>query len=246
MKNQPPQLIVALDVDTLEEARSLIDKLSPVVDIFKVGSQLFTSCGPVAVRFIQARGKKVFLDLKYHDIPNTVANAVHVAMNLSSAINSAEKDPHVRPGVFMYTLHTQGGAEMLTLAAETTRKEAQLLKIEKPFVVGVTVLTSEARKDNLIEVVLERARLAKSCGLDGVVASCEEARTIRKELGKDFLIVTPGIRPAGMDAGDQKRIATPRDAIASGSNFLVVGRPIIKAENPLKASQRILNEMKSF
>ncbi|HLF18984.1 MAG TPA: orotidine-5'-phosphate decarboxylase [Candidatus Omnitrophota bacterium] len=242
-----PQLIVALDVDTFDEARILIDSLASVVDIFKVGSQLFTACGPVVVRHVLARGKKVFLDLKYHDIPNTVANAVSAAVALSASVHEVldekGKKKDAKQGLFMMTVHIQGGEEMLKMAVEAATKAAQDIKVTKPFLVGITVLTSDEKTDNIRTLVLERARLAKACGLDGVVASCEEAEFIRKEFGKDFLIVTPGIRPAGAQAQDQKRVATPREAVLSGSDFLVVGRPVVKAANPLQAAKEILKEM---
>ena len=229
----------------MAEVRTLVDTLSSAVDIFKIGSQLFTACGPAAVRFIQARKKKVFLDLKYHDIPNTVANAVRVAVNLSAAVRMTEKIQieGENLSIFIYTVHIQGGKAMLRASVKAGMKQAEALKVRKPLVVGVTVLTSEEKKANIRHLVLERAFLAKEVGLDGVVASSHEASFIRKELGHDFLIVTPGIRPTGVDVNDQKRIATPRDAILNGSNYLVVGRPIIKAEDPLKATQKMLEEM---
>ena len=237
-----------MDVDTLQEARSLIETLGPLVNTFKVGSQLFTACGPAAVRFLLAHGKKVFLDLKYHDIPNTVANAVSVAVNLGKAVHAAsdaETTQKVTPGIFMYTLNIAGGAEMLNKAVEAAASQAQALKIEKPRAVGITVLTSEAKQDTIQKLVLERAVVAKKAGLDGVVASSNEAALIRKECGKDFIIVTPGIRPGGSSDDDQKRIATPAQAIAQGSNFLVVGRPIVKAQNPRAAAEKILKEIES-
>ncbi len=230
MAKQKPQLIVALDVDTMDEAKRLVDALAPVVDIFKIGSQLFTAAGPASVRYAQERGKKVFLDLKFHDIPNTVASAVASAVGMN--------------GLFMLTVHTQGGEEMLRLAATAGAKKAAELGSKKPLIVGVTVLTSDAKRDNLEKVVLERAKLAKAAGLDGIVASVEEAAVIRRELGPEFVIVTPGIRSANDDKGDQKRVATPAEAIRQGSDFLVVGRPIVKAPDPLAAAQKILDEMR--
>lgn len=234
MKNNP--LIVAIDVDTFEKAKQLIDALSECVDIFKIGSQLFTAYGPFVTRYVQSKGKKVFLDLKFHDIPNTVASAVKSAVSLSVSPN---QDKNFAP-LFMLTVHTQGGAEMLTAAVNAAKEQALLLKVERPLIVGVTVLTSQAREENLDQLVLERASLAQSCGLDGVVASVEEAKMIRQKLGKDFVIVTPGIRPKGADVGDQKRVATPEFAIESGSNYLVVGRPIVGDTNPKEAAKKIL------
>ena len=218
---------------TLKEAKILIDSLEPVVDIFKVGSQLFTACGPGIVRHLMERGKKVFLDLKFHDIPNTVANAVSSAVRLSDGKNS----------LLMLTLHIVGGAQMLKEAVSAAQKTAQDLNVQRPFLVGITVLTSDAKVDNIRDIVLQRAQLAKACGLDGVVASSQEANVIRQELGEDFIIVTPGIRPVGSSAGDQKRITTPSDAVIHGSHFLVVGRPIVKASNPLESAKQILKEI---
>ena len=235
-----PKLVVALDLNTLEEARKLIDLLSPVVDIFKVGSQLFTACGPAVVRFILVRGKKVFLDLKYHDIPTTVANAVRAVVHLSVPVGQENQNN----GVFMLTVHTAGGKAMLQAALLTAEQQAHEIGIEKPLIVGVTVLTSEEGRDNIRELVLERARLAKESGLDGVVTSVEEANILRHEFGEDFLIVTPGIRPGGLAKNDQKRVGTPKDAVQAGSDFLVVGRPIVLSENPLKSAQDILEEIK--
>lgn len=233
MTGQKSQLIVALDVDAFAQAKGLIGMLSNDVDIFKVGSQLFTACGPEIVRYLIKSGKKVFLDLKFHDIPNTVANAVKAAVGLKEGSQS----------IFMCTLHTAGDKEMLKQAVAAATKTAQAIGVARPLLVGITVLTSEAKTDSMYKLVLERALLAKEVGLDGVVASSQEAAIIRKNLGKDFIIVTPGIRPAGADAGDQKRITTPSEAIANGSNFLVVGRPIVKAQNPSEAAKLILKEI---
>lgn len=240
-----PQLIVALDVDTFEKARELIDSLSPVVDFFKVGSQLFTACGPAAVRFILAREKKVFLDLKYHDIPNTVANAVKAAVSLGVPISAGEnlKTSKDQRGISMLTLHTMGGRAMLKAAVEASRQRAQELNLKKPFLVGITVLTSEEKGGNTSQLVLERARLAQEAGLDGVVISPNEIKTLRREFGEDFIIVTPGIRPAGSLKDDQKRTGTPQEAVQNGSNFLVVGRPVIEAPDSLGAAKNILEEI---
>lgn len=237
MKYNP--LIVALDVDTFDKAQTLIDALSDSVDIFKIGSQLFTAYGPFITRYVQSKGKKVFLDLKFHDIPNTVASAVKSAVGLSVAPNG---DKDFAP-LFMMTVHTQGGAEMLQAAAQTVMEQAALLKVTRPLVVGVTVLTSTVRTTDTDRIVLERATLAKACGLDGIVASVEEAAMVRKALGKDFVIVTPGIRPAGAEVGDQKRVATPKLALASGSDYLVVGRPIVADKDPKSAALRIIEEI---
>jgi orotidine-5'-phosphate decarboxylase len=218
-------LIVALDVETFDEAKALVVKLGDSVEICKIGSQLFTAYGPQAVREIAGFGKKIFLDLKFHDIPNTVAKAVESAATLN---------------VFMLTVHTIGGREMMEAAAAAAKKAK-----DRPLIVGVTVLTSDTATADTSKTVLERARLAIESGLDGVVASPQEAAMLRKELGSKFIIVTPGIRPASASLDDQKRVATPADAIASGSTYLVVGRPIVKAASPKEAAQGILKEIQS-
>ena len=229
--NKTNPLIVALDVDTLDEAVALVKKLGDSIEIYKIGSQLFTAYGPQAVKEVASLGKKVFLDLKFHDIPNTVANAVTSATGL---------------GVFMMTVHTIGGLNMMEAAVEAAEKKAKDMNIQRPLIVGVTVLTSASKEESTETKVLERAGHAKRAGLDGVVASAHEIIALRRDLGKDFVIVTPGIRPAGDDKGDQKRTATPAEAIADGSNFLVVGRPIVKAPVPRDAAAAILKEIKGL
>jgi orotidine-5'-phosphate decarboxylase len=242
------KLIVALDVETFDEARMLIDQLGDAVEIYKVGSQLFTACGPVVVRYIFAQGKQVFLDLKFHDIPNTVANAVTSAVNLGLPLHDvhAQKKNKIKPtkSLLMCTLHTLGGREMLQQAAAAALKQAKANGITKTLLVGITVLTSDEKTDNIGDLVIARAELAKESGLDGVVASVQEAALIRKKFGQNFVIVTPGIRPSGADAGDQKRVATPADAVRAGSNYLVVGRPIVKAADPVQAARDILKQIK--
>ena len=219
MTNNP--LIVALDVETLGHAKTLVETLGDHVQIYKVGSQLFTACGPEVIYYLEKLGKKVFLDLKFHDIPNTVASAVQSAAGLK---------------VFMLTVHTVGGHEMLKAAVAKKGSHG-------PLIVGVTVLTSEKQAVNMAALVLERAKLAFSAGLDGVVASAEEAALIRREFGPKFIIVTPGIRPKDASEDDQKRVATPKSAIESGSNYLVVGRPIVKARDPRQAAKDILDQI---
>ena len=211
------KIIVALDVDSLAEATRLVQELRPIVEIFKVGSQLFTQCGPRIIEVIHEQQREVFLDLKFHDIPNTVAKAVGAA---------------ARWKVRMLTVHTAGGLEMLRAAAQVP---------ERPALLGVTVLTSQG--GDVTAEVLRRARLAQEAGLDGVVASAHEIVPLRNELGTEFLIVTPGIRPAGAAVGDQQRVMTPREAVAAGASFLVIGRPIVAAENPLAAAQQIAAEI---
>ena len=246
MSNQKdPQLIVALDVDTFDEAQTLIELLSEQINIFKIGMQLFTACGPVIVRHVLSQGKKVFLDLKFHDIPNTVANAVCSAIKLSLPIYKVLNNKQwPDDGLHLLTLHTVGGEEMLKTSLDKGRAFADKIGVKPPLFLGVTVLTSESKSDNISDIVLQRALLAKTAGLDGIVASSQESSMIRKELGEDFLIITPGIRPEGQDAGDQKRVSTPKNAIINGSDFLVVGRPIVKAKDPVKAADALLQEIK--
>lgn len=227
------RLIVALDVRSLDEAKAMADKLIPAVKIFKIGLGLFTLCGPRAIEMVREKGGKVFLDLKFHDIPNTIASAVKSASDL---------------GVFMLNVHTLGGSEMMRKAAEAVKGKA-----ERPKILGVTVLTSMDQKainevgigKSVEEEVLNLAVMAKDAGLDGVVASPHEISAIRKKLGKDFIIVTPGVRPVWSEKGDQKRIATPAEAIKAGADYIVVGRPIIEADNPAEAGRRIIEEMES-
>ena len=247
MLESKDKLIVALDVDNLKEAERFVDILYPTVKIFKVGSQLFTACGPEVVKMIGKKGAKVFLDLKFYDIPNTVFLSVGTGTGLNYEIL-----PNIGKGVidatqlavFMMTVHTKGGIAMLKEAVRGAKQKAEELKIAKPFVVGVTRLTSEENKGDIQSEVLEGARLAKDDGLDGVVCSAQEAALIRKEFGKDFIIVTPGIRPKGAAVDDQRRTATASEAIAAGCNYLVVGRPIIKAKDPLKTAEEILADIK--
>ena len=221
-------LILALDVDSFSKAKYFVNKLFPKVKIFKVGSQLFTACGPKIIELIRKKKAQVFLDLKFHDIPNTMVGAVKEAL---------------RYKVAMLTVHT--------LAGPTALKEvARVAQGSGTKILGVTILTSicpHFLRDlkitrSLPQEVLYLARMAKRCGLDGVVCSVEEAKIIRKHLGKDFLIVTPGIRPDNGCVGDQKRVATPKTAMAAGADYIVVGRPILQARDPLKAAQEILQE----
>jgi len=242
------KLIVALDVDSLDAAKKILEKLSPPVRLFKIGSQLFTIAGPAAVEMARSRGERVFLDLKFHDIPNTVANAVRAATRL---------------GVFMLNLHVQGGFDMMRQAIIAAKEESDRSKIKRPIVLGVTVLTSMGDKDlkdleirkGVKSQVTYLAKLAKDAGLDGVVASAEEIQPIRWSCGDDFIIVTPGIRPEWASASllggqkadrqrdDQKRTATPKDAIKLGADYIVVGRPIVEAADPKKAAEDVLAEM---
>ena len=213
------KLIVALDVDTFEEAARLVQVTRDVVDVFKVGSQLFTCVGPRILTLLHEQGRECFLDLKFHDIPSVVANAVAAAAALK---------------VSLLTIHACGGAEMLRAAAAVPNR---------PRLLGVTVLTSVG--GNVQAEVLRLAKLAKECGLDGVIASPHEIRPIREAMGKDFLIVTPGIRPANAKSADQKRVMTPAEAVAAGASYIVVGRPIIEADDPARAAANIAAEIAS-
>lgn len=231
------RLVLALDVDDFSSAKGLVDKLKDYVGVFKVGSQLFTSEGADIVSMIRQSGSKVFLDLKFHDIPNTVKGAAESATKL---------------GVYMFNIHTSGGYEMMKAAADAARETSIKLGIKKPLVLGVTILTSIDQQalereiglnKTVKEQVVHLAKLAKSAGLDGVVASAQEIKEIRASCGEDFIILTPGIRPAGEELNDQKRIMTPKQALEQGADFLVIGRPIRNAKDPVKAAKNILNEM---
>ncbi|MFA5144872.1 MAG: orotidine-5'-phosphate decarboxylase [Candidatus Omnitrophota bacterium] len=220
-----PRVILALDVDTFDKAKYFVRKLYPKIKMFKVGIQLFTACGPKIIEFINRSGAEVFLDLKFFDIPNTVASAVRQAVRLK---------------VKMLTLHILGDEEMLKLTVQASRDEARRFKLTRPLLIGVTVLTSKEAKSS---DVLTLTRIGLDCGLDGVVCSAQEAALLREEIKKKFVIVTPGIRPAGSFSDDQKRTATVKEAMEAGSNFLVIGRPILKADIPLSAAKAILAEI---
>jgi orotidine-5'-phosphate decarboxylase len=232
------RLLVALDVDTLDQAAELLDGLRGVVTGCKIGSQLFTAAGPAAVELARKRDFRVFLDLKFHDIPNTVTGAVREATRL---------------GVFMLTLHASGGVAMMRAAADSARGAAADFKQPRPLLVGVTVLTSLDRRALETEVgvssTVERhamhlADRAREAGLDGCVASPREIRVLRLAAGPRWVIVTPGIRPStGTGRDDQARTATPAAAIEAGADYLVVGRPITQASDPVAAARAILSEL---
>jgi orotidine-5'-phosphate decarboxylase len=211
-----PKIILALDVDNLKKAKYFVHKLYPKIKIFKVGVQLFTACGPKVVELINKKGAEVFLDLKFFDIPNTVANAVRQAVRLR---------------VKMLTLHILGDEEMLRQAVAVAKAEARHLKIKRPLLIGVTVLTSKEAKSS---DVLTLAKIGLESGLDGVVCSAREAAFLRKKINRKFVIVTPGIRPGGASRDDQKRTATVAEAIRAGSDFLVIGRLILETKEPVK------------
>ena len=226
------QILVALDVPTAARARELANELRGAVGGFKIGKQLFTSAGPAIVEELTSRGDRVFLDLKFHDIPNTVAGAVSSATRL---------------GVWMLNVHVSGGTAMMRAAREAADQEATRLGRAAPLVIGVTVLTSmdsatlaEIGMDSNVENQVERlSALAMTAGLHGVVASPREIALVRARCGDEFVIVTPGIRGMADAKGDQQRTGTASEAIATGASFLVVGRPITEAVNPRQAAERL-------
>ncbi|MFO7542672.1 MAG: orotidine-5'-phosphate decarboxylase [Thiobacillus sp.] len=229
----PAKIIVALDYADAVSALGLVERLDPDLCRLKVGKELFTSAGPEWVRMLVARGFDVFLDLKFHDIPHTVAAACRAAAGL---------------GVWMVNVHASGGRRMMTAAQEALAELPQ-----RPLLIAVTVLTSMSTED-LQEVgvadapadqVLRLARLARGSKLDGVVCSAREASMLRADLGTDFRLVTPGIRPAGADMGDQRRVMTPTEALHAGASDLVIGRPITGAPDPVVALRQIYSEIRN-
>ncbi len=224
------KIIIALDYKDEASTMALVDQLKPSLCRLKVGKELFVRCGPGLVEKLIHKGFDVFLDLKFHDIPNTVAAACQAAADM---------------GVWMVNVHASGGRNMMMAAREAIEQSAH-----KPLLIGVTILTSLSRSDiaeigldiEPAEQVLRLAKLAKKSGLDGVVCSPLEVQTLKQEVSKDFILVTPGVRPAGSDTGDQQRIMTPAQALSAGSDYLVIGRPITAAENPIKALKSIIKE----
>ncbi len=227
---------MALDVDTASKARQLADTLRGAVGAFKIGSRLFTAEGPAFVRELAERGDRVFLDLKFHDIPNTVAGAVESATRL---------------GVWMVNVHAAGGASMMRAARDAAEHAAAHAGIARPMVIAVTVLTSLSAEDlrltgvprEPLEHVTHLARLTKESGLDGVVASPQETAAVRAACGEAFTIVTPGIRGPHDARGDQTRTLSPREAIAAGASYIVVGRPVIGAPDPRRAAEEIVTSL---
>jgi orotidine-5'-phosphate decarboxylase len=230
------RLVVALDVDSLNQLRSLVRRLAPEVGMFKVGKQLFTHAGPQAVRLIQELGGEIFLDLKFHDIPNTVAKAAVEATRL---------------GVKMFNVHASGSLEMMRATVKEVRRVCRQERRRRPIMLAVTVLTSLNEDDlkrvgidgEVADQVVRLALLTKEAGMDGVVASPHEVADIREACGRRFVIVTPGIRPFDSNRNDQQRVMTPADAIRSGVDYIVVGRPILEAKDPLRAAQEIVAQM---
>ena len=216
-----PKVIVALDYDNQADAFAFVDKIDPATCRLKVGKEMFTLFGPDFVKELHRRGFQVFLDLKFHDIPNTCSKAVRAAAEL---------------GVWMVNVHASGGERMMAASREILEPYGK----DRPLLIGVTVLTSMEQSDLQgigidrlpQEQVITLATLTKNAGLDGVVCSAQEALLLKNQLGKEFKLVTPGIRPAGSAAGDQRRIMTPYDAVQAGSDYLVIGRPITQAANP--------------
>jgi orotidine-5'-phosphate decarboxylase len=233
------RLVLALDIDSDREALEIVAELRDDLGMFKIGHQLFTAYGPDIVRKITGMGGRVFLDLKYHDIPHTVAKA------------SAEA---VKLGVSIFNVHALGGFDMMKATAEATREAAEKHRVLMPIVLAVTVLTSMDEKSLHRELKITRsiqrevshlARLAQRAGLQGVVASPQEVKMLRRVVRGKFIILTPGVRPAWASKDDQKRIMTPAEAISAGADYLVVGRPVLKAEDRKAAIKNIIDEINS-
>ncbi|HIE05764.1 MAG TPA: orotidine-5'-phosphate decarboxylase [bacterium (Candidatus Stahlbacteria)] len=231
------RIIVSLDIKDRNRIEELLDLLSPI-GYYKIGPIPFTLFGPELINFVKRRGKKIFLDLKFHDIPSTVAGSCEGAVKL---------------GVDMLNLHTLGGFEMMERALESILITAKNLRKPKPILLGVTILTSidEASFNDLLgpverslnDQIISLARLAKSAGLDGVVSSVDRTGPIKDACGKDFLVVTPGVRPKGFDVGDHARVFTPKEAFSVGADYIVIGRPITAAADPKAALSGIIKEL---
>jgi orotidine-5'-phosphate decarboxylase len=230
------RLITALDIDSLDQAQKLVRLLAREVGMFKIGKQLFTHAGPQAVRLIQELGGEIFLDLKFHDIPNTVAKAAIEA---------------TRMGVKMFNVHASGSLEMMRLTVKEVERVCRQEKRRKPIMLAVTVLTSLNQDDlkrvgvdgKVADQVVRLALLTKEAGMDGVVASPQEVGDIREACGRHFVIVSPGIRPADSKRNDQQRVMTPGQAVRAGVDYIVVGRPILEARDPVAAARNIVAEM---
>jgi orotidine-5'-phosphate decarboxylase len=230
------RLIVALDVDSMEQAKTLVERLAGEVGMFKIGKQLFTHAGPQAVQLIKELGGEIFLDLKFHDIPNTVAKAAIEATRL---------------GVKMFNVHASGSLEMMRTTVKEVERVCRREKVRRPIMLGVTVLTSLNQDDlqrlgvehKVADQVVRLALLTKEAAMDGVVASPHEVADIRSACGPSFVIVTPGIRPADGNRNDQQRVMTPADALRAGVDYIVVGRPILEAQDPVVAARAIVGEM---
>lgn len=239
-RNPRDRLIIALDVQSRARALELVEQLKDLVGMFKIGSQLFTAEGPDLVREMIRRGANIFLDLKFHDIPSTVAKAGIEAMRL---------------GVAMFNVHASGGAEMMRAVAQAVHDTAEREGRQRPLILAVTVLTSlmpqELKQvfvaERIDRVVTGLAKLAAESGLDGVVSSPQEAMLIRHQVNRpDFVILTPGIRPAWAPAHDQKRVLTPTEALQEGADYIVVGRPVTDSDDPPTAARRVLSEIEAY
>jgi len=227
LRKNAPEIIVALDVDDFSKAKILVDKLYPEIRIFKIGLQAFINFGAKITEHINKKGAGVFLDLKFFDIPNTVANAVTASVGLR---------------VKMLTLHISGGRAMIEAAVKARDMTSEKYTIEKPLLIGVTILTSQ---EVLAEKVLELASQGLSWGLDGIVCSVKEVKFLRESIAGDFYIVTPGIRAQSDNRDDQKRTATIKEAVGARSDFLVIGRPIVEAQDPVFAAGKMLESLNS-
>ena len=232
------RLILALDVEGLEKVKSLVSLLAGEVEMFKVGKQLFTHAGPAVVKLIQEMGGEVFLDLKFHDIPTTVAKASVEATRL---------------GVKMFNVHASGSLEMMRLTVNEVRRVCRQEGLRRPIMLAVTVLTSLGKNDlkrvgvngEVADQVVRLALLTREAGMDGVVASPQEVARIRAACGRRFVIVSPGIRPEKGKRNDQRRVMTPEEAVRAGVDYIVVGRPIVEAKDPLGAAREMIAEMES-
>ena len=238
IKQARDRIVFAMDVAHFEDAQRFVRLLRNRVGLFKVGKQLFTHAGPKVLDMIRQNGQRAFLDLKFHDIPNTVAKASQEATRLEVA---------------MFNVHALGGLEMMKAAVQATREKAKELGTRKPLLLGVTVLTSlddqslrqVGIEGSVEEAVSRLARLSEEAAMDGVVASPREIGVIRKACGQDFVVVTPGVRPAAAAKDDQRRVMTPGDAIKAGADYLVIGRPIQQASDPVEAVERIVEEIQT-
>ncbi len=232
-----PGIIVALDFKDFDSARNIVEKLDNNIDYYKVGLEAFVSFGKELIDLLKSKNKKIFLDLKFHDIPNTVSAAALASLKY---------------GVDIINLHIQGGIEMMKTTVNAINEKCEKENIKKPLIIGVTLLTSldtdyfneyNINFDDTLEYVLHLAELAANCGLDGVVSSAKETKAVKDKLGKDFITITPGIRPAFAVANDQKRVVTPKDAKKLGTDFMVIGRPITQSENPVDVVKLIKEEL---
>ncbi|HYE73431.1 MAG TPA: orotidine-5'-phosphate decarboxylase [Blastocatellia bacterium] len=236
-KSARERIVVALDVETADQALILVEKLRGTVGMFKVGKQLFTAAGPDIVRRIIEMGEKVFLDLKFHDIPNTVAMAGVEAMRLGASI---------------FNIHALGGSKMMRATVDAVNQTAEREGLAKPIILGVTVLTSHDQSSlsdlginrSVEEQVVQLAKLCAANGINGVVASPKEIKSIREAISDpDFVILTPGVRPLGADLNDQSRVMTPAEAVQFGATYLVIGRPITGAKDVVEAAKKIIEEI---